>query len=212
MAYRSKTLVARLSLCGSLLFATSLWAAEIQLSPEGAAALEKGLDLQQQAKVLRDTADKKLEEDELVCAEKFLVNDCRNAAKASHLEQVRKARSMEAEGRGLERKARLEERNLKQKKLEADAAKNQVDLREREKAHAQEIQTLEAQRQRKLEQKAADIKDGGEKAAARRQRQEEKRAQHLQAVQEKLDKVDKKPAAEAAPQVTEGTSPAPAGQ
>lgn len=185
MEHRPKTLAIPLSLLLGLLLPQLALADASRLGPEGAATLARGQALQQQAAELRQQADRILAEEEQACASRLLVNDCRNQAKARHLEQVQEARRLDAEGRELEYQARVEERDLKQQQRDADAASQAEELARRQKLRDAEQQEREALRQRRLAEKEAKAAEGERKAAERRARQEKKQADHARRVAEK---------------------------
>ncbi|THF61993.1 hypothetical protein [Pseudothauera rhizosphaerae] len=73
---------------------------------------ERAERLNTEAKAIRDAADARFAAEEPACYERFLVNRCIRQAKDARLEEVRRARVLEAEARRLdlaERKRRAEE-------------------------------------------------------------------------------------------------------
>lgn len=155
---------------------TTAHAAEsVQLSPEGAAALEKGLALQQQATELRAQADTQLEAESRLCQKKFLVNDCITDAKARHLENIRAARQMDAEGRELEYQARQEERALKEQQRAGRSQLQEAGLPERQaerEAHRTEMERRAAQKQADKAAKAAERKATRERKQAKQRKKQ----------------------------------------
>lgn len=144
-------------------------------------ALEQGQNLQREAASLREQADRRLAEEETQCAQKFMVNDCRNEAKARHLDSVREARRLDAEGREQEYKARLELRAAKQHEREEEAARQAAELPARQDARAAERQQQEAAREKKRAEKEIQAR----KKAQKREKQAQKQAKHEAAAREK---------------------------
>ncbi|MDR2164267.1 MAG: hypothetical protein LBO79_01255 [Zoogloeaceae bacterium] len=175
----------------ALALALALWFSSVhadgsvQLSPEGAAALAKGLALQQQAVELRARANAELADETAQCPEKFLVNDCIARARTAHLESIREARRMETEGRDLEYQARLEERALKERQQADKARQKDVELPqravERETRHAGQA----ARRDKKLAEKDAKAKSGARKVAGRKAAYARKQAKQREKLEEK---------------------------
>lgn len=191
MEHRPQTLVACLKagfLVSLFAWAANVAAQEVQLPAETRARLEQGKALQAEGARLRDQAEQvRLREDE-ACARKFLVNDCRHDARERYLEQIRRARALEAEGGALERQARQEERELKRQQQEAEAATQARELPLRQQEQESLRQSREAERERRLLEKEAKAREGARTQAERRRRQEEKQAEHARKVHERMER------------------------
>ena len=123
MEHRSQKLAALLTLCLVALFAPSGHACAEEAAPmPQSAELETAQAMQTEAESLRKAADALLEEETAACAQKFLENDCRNAARKRHLESLRAARSLAAQGREMEYQARVKARESKRRERAAKAA------------------------------------------------------------------------------------------
>ena len=191
MEHRSQTLAARLRtglLTGLCCWTASLAAQDVELPPETRARLEQGLAMQEQAAGLRAEADAMKLREDAACAGKFFVNDCRAGVQDRYLEQIRRARSLEAEGSALERQARHEERELTRQQRAAEAATQARELPLRRQEQENLRQSRETERERRLADKEAKAREGAQAQAERRRRQEEKQAEHARKVQERMDK------------------------
>ncbi|MDR3158011.1 MAG: hypothetical protein LBU11_03150 [Zoogloeaceae bacterium] len=121
MEHRSQNLLALLILClAAQSGAARAWEAEP--APRNAVLLETAKTLQAEAESLREAADARFEEETAVCARRFLENDCRNAARKRRLESLRASRRLAAQGRKLEYRARVQERDAKREERAAKAA------------------------------------------------------------------------------------------
>ncbi|MDR2625006.1 MAG: hypothetical protein LBC37_01590 [Zoogloeaceae bacterium] len=121
MEHRSQNLAALLILCLAMLLSGAARAQEAEPAPQNATLLETAKTMQAEAESLRKAADARLEEENAVCARRFLENDCRDAARKRHLESLRASRHLAAQGRKLEYQARVQERDAKRKERAAKA-------------------------------------------------------------------------------------------
>ncbi|MDR0737385.1 MAG: hypothetical protein LBF51_11270 [Zoogloeaceae bacterium] len=123
MEHQPSKLAALLTLCLAALLALPDGAhAEEAASALPPAELETAKAMQAEAESLRKAADALLEEETAACARKFLENDCRNAARKRHLESLRAARGLAAQGRKMEYQARVKEREAKRRARAAKVA------------------------------------------------------------------------------------------
>ncbi|MDR1647320.1 MAG: hypothetical protein LBR88_04700 [Zoogloeaceae bacterium] len=164
-----------------------------RLSPDGAAALAQGLSLQQEAARSRTEADTRLTEENAACQHRFLVNGCIADAKKRHLETLRRAREMEAEGRDLEYQARTEERALKEAQRASDAAARTEALPQQEADVAARRAARALQRDKRLADKAAEARTGEKRVAARKTAYAKKQALHEKKLKKAAQNPRKKP-------------------
>ncbi|MCX8145285.1 MAG: hypothetical protein N3C59_03000 [Azovibrio sp.] len=192
MEHRSPSLATRLKagfFCVALGCASAGFAAQgVELPPETRARLEQGQALQKEAASLRAAAEAAKLREDAACARKVLVNDCRAGVKERYLEQMQRARTLEAEGGALERQARQEERELKREDQQARQARQAQELPMREQQQAALRQEREAERERRLAEKEAKARAGARAQAERRQRQAEKQARHAAKVEARMER------------------------
>jgi hypothetical protein len=139
--------------------------------------LAAGQRLREQAATLKAAADAQQAAEEAGCASKFLENDCRNAARARHLERINETRRLDAEGRELEYRARLLEREAKQEERAARQERHATELPQRLETRAAEQRAKEAASAEKQAKKAEKARQGAAKTAKRQARQAKKQAQ-----------------------------------
>jgi hypothetical protein len=208
MANRSLCLVACLSVI-ALSALSHAFAQEINSPTQEAAdapeesAQEEASPLpvtQDEAKSVREEAERELAAEREACGRKFFVNNCRNAAYERYLEKVELSRKMGIEARRVEaeqRKAGLEARRAQQ--AIDMAARKEEDARRTEEVAARQKER-EARYQASRAKRAAEQKERTQKAAAHREeakKREEKAALKRARLAEKKaarEKVQNEPA------------------
>ncbi|MDR0528363.1 MAG: hypothetical protein LBG69_01945 [Zoogloeaceae bacterium] len=134
--------------------------------------LERGKALQEEAARRRDAMEDSLAEETAQCDTRFFVNDCKNAARARYLEALEKTRSMEMEGRALERRWRLSRRAAQEEEREKENLKRATEDAGRAKTIAKQRAEQEARAARKKQDKAM-------KAEKKRAKREKRRKDAL---------------------------------
>lgn len=154
--------------------------------------LERAAILKAEAATRKQQADALLERRHKECAEKFLVNACREEASAEHLAAIREVRRLEGESQALERQAKREEAEERERARQADARQREAELAAREAevaAARQAAETAAAERRADKERQAAE---GARRKAAEAERQRQKRADHEARVAKKKQQAAEK--------------------
>ncbi len=129
--------------------------------------------LRERAKIMQETANTQLKEGEIACYQKILVNACLSEAKQTHIEEIKKVRSVEEQIRTLEEKNRRSALEAKTQEQGEKEEKRQV---EQEKS-AQQFRQNEAEKAAQRSEKQANKAKQAE--AARKKREEENAARQL---------------------------------
>lgn len=160
--------------------------------------LDKAAAMQAASQKQQAEADRLLAERNAVCAGKFLINDCRNAASREHVKTTREARRLDNDGKALEREVKKEQLAERKKQEAADAPKREAELQERqaEAAAARQIaaEKIAVSRAGK-EKKAAE---GEQRRAAAAEKQRRKQAEHDARVARKMREAEQRAAQAAA--------------
>jgi hypothetical protein len=142
--------------------------------------------LKEEAKAIRDAADARFAAEEPLCYERFLVNRCIRQAKDARLEQIRRARELEAEAHRLD----LAERQRRAVELgtQPNAAPLTPSAPTPDPLPVETDPAVEAQRE---ERDAAAARRQAEAAAARAEKDAERDARRAEAEAEAAQRAEK---------------------
>lgn len=142
--------------------------------------------MRSEARERQDAAARRLDEANAGCADKFLVNACRNAARDEYLGELREARRIDAEGRAMQRAVVSERLAERDREIAARPVPDDAELASRAAANSarraadeERIAALKARKERQAEagarRKAAEAeklrRKQAEDAARRSRRQ-----------------------------------------
>jgi hypothetical protein len=128
--------------------------------------LDKAAAMQAESKARHDEAEKLLEQQNLLCDKKFLVNDCQNAAHRDYLKTMQETRRQAIEGKALEREVKQEQFREREKQRLEEAPRHAAQLRVRQ---AETAMTRQATRERIAASQAAKAKKPPKASSAKRQ-------------------------------------------
>lgn len=199
MENRSLSVVAGLIVLLALPFAAL--AADGAMSAEQQAAwqvrLDKAAAMQAESKARQDEADALLVQKNEVCASKFLINDCRNAAAKEHLKTTREARRLEIDGKAIEREVKREQLSDRNRVQAEDAPRRAAELELRQAESMNARQAAEDKIAAARAAKAAKAAEGEKRKLAEAEKQRKKQADHDARVAKKVREAEQR-AAEAA--------------
>jgi colicin import membrane protein len=186
MDHRPLTLLGRLIMLLAISFAAL--ANDAGPSPEQLADWQQRLDqavaLQAEASAQRLAADKVLDEKNLACAKKFLVNACRDKARTEHLEVAKAARRLENEAKALEREVKKEQFADKEARRAAQAPQHEADLADRQRETEALRQEAESREATTRADKARKAEEGAKRKAAEAEKQRQKAEDHARKIRE----------------------------
>jgi colicin import membrane protein len=128
--------------------------------------------MQAESKVKQGAAKQLLEQKNLDCTHRFLVNACRDEAYRGYLKSVRENRRLENDGKALEREVKKEQAAERQKRVAEAAPERAAERQERE------VETAEARRA--SEEKAETTRAGKVQKSAEGVRHKAVEAEKLQ--------------------------------
>jgi colicin import membrane protein len=176
-------------------------AAESGVDAELQAAWQERLDraaaMQAESAARQAAAEKLLEEKYTVCAKKFLVNDCRNAAYKEYLKTTHETRRAENEGKALEREVKKEQVREREKQRAEEAPSRDTSLRLRQAETATARQATDEKIAASRASKAAKAAKGEQRKAADAAKYQKRQADHDARVAKKMRQAEQR-AAEAA--------------
>lgn len=188
MENRSLSVVA--GLIALLVLPFAALAADGAVSAEQQAAwqarLDKAAALQAESKTRQDEADALLEQRNEVCATKFLINDCRNAAAKEHLKTTREARRLEIDGKAMEREVKREQLSDRNREKAEEAPRRAADLELRQAESMNARQAAEDKMAASRAAKAAKAAEGQKRKIAEAEKQRKKQADHDARVAKKV--------------------------
>lgn len=188
MENRSLSVVA--GLIALLVLPFAALAADGSVSAEQQAAwqarLDKAAALQAESKARQDEADALLEQRNEVCATKFLINDCRNAAAKEHLKTTREARRLEIDGKAMEREVKREQLSDRNREKAEEAPRRAADLELRQAESMNARQAAEDKMAASRAAKAAKAAEGQKRKIAEAEKQRKKQADHDARVAKKV--------------------------
>ncbi|MFZ2972038.1 MAG: hypothetical protein WA049_05310 [Ferribacterium limneticum] len=199
MENRSLPVVAGLIVLLALPFAALAADGEVSAERQAAwqARLDKAAALQAESRARQDEADALLVQKNEVCASKFLINDCRNAAAREHLKTTREARRLEIDGKAIEREVKREQLGDRNRVQAEDAPRRaaELELRQAESMNARQVAEDKIAATRAA--KAAKAAEGEKRKLAEAEKQRKKQADHDARVAKKVREAEQR-AAEAA--------------
>jgi colicin import membrane protein len=163
------------------------------------ARLDKAAALQAESKARQDEADALLVQKNEVCATKFLINDCRNAAAKEHLKTTREARRLEIDGKAMEREVKREQLSDRNRVQAEEAPRRAADLELRQAESMNARQVAEDKMAATRAAKAAKAAEGEKRKLAEAEKQRKKQADHDARVAKKVREAEQR-AAQAAEQ------------
>jgi colicin import membrane protein len=173
-------------------------AADTAVSAEQQAAwqarLDKAAALQAESKARQDEADALLAKQNEVCASKFLINDCRNAAAREHLKTTREARRLEIDGKAMEREVKREQLSDRNRVQAEEAPQRAADLELRQAESMNARQAAEDKMAATRAAKAAKAAEGQKRKLAEAEKQRKKQADHDARVAKKVHEAEQRAA------------------
>jgi len=160
--------------------------------------LDKAAAMQAESKARHDEAEKLLEQQNLLCDKKFLVNDCRNAAHRDYLKTMQETRRQAIEGKALEREVKQEQFREREKQRVEEAPRHAAQLRVRQ---AETAMTRQATGERIAASQAAKAKkaaEGEQRKAANAAKLQKRQADHDARVAKKMREAEQRTAEAAA--------------
>lgn len=188
-------LIALAGLCGSLQAASEPDAA---LVADWTRRNTNAAEMKNEARQLKDSADRVLAEKNAACQEKFQVNACLAEAHREHSAQVTEARRLDNQARAQEREVRKEQLADRDARTLAESAQRESDLQMRQ------VETASARAE--AQQKEDELRAGKERAAVQGARRhaadaaklEKKQAAHAAKVARKKEEAARRDATEVA--------------
>lgn len=147
--------------------------------------LEQGAAMQAEGAARKAEATRVRADKQALCAKKFLVNACRNAAHQEYVTASREALRIESEGKAIERQVHQEQLAEKDRQRAAEAPRREEDLQHREAEIAGEQQAQEAKRAAAQAEKADKAERGARRKAEEAERLRRRQAEHDARVAEK---------------------------
>ena len=160
--------------------------------------MDKATAMQAESKARRDEADKLLDQQNILCDKKFLVNDCRNAAHREYLKTVEQTRRLSIEGKALEREVNLEQFRAREKQSEQEAPRHAAELRLRKANTAATRQATDEKIAASQAAKAKKTAEGEQRKAANAAKFQKRQADHDARVAKKLREAEQRTAEMAA--------------
>lgn len=175
-----------------------LSAAESGVSPEQQAdwdlRLEKAAALTAEGQARQQEAGRILEEKNIACRKKFLVNACLKKNDEEYTAVARQARQMTNEGKAIELQVKKEQLSDRDLRRQAEIPQREAELRERQAETAANRQattereaTIRADKEKKAE-------EGAKRKAAEAEKLRQRQAAHDARVAEKMQKTPVAPA------------------
>lgn len=140
--------------------------------------LERAAELKAEGKAYLAAADQVFEDRTLACAEKLLVNGCRNEARQVHIAAAKEARAIENRGKALELAVKKEQALDRDQRLAADLQQRDADLKARATDVRDDRQAASELRAKTLANKARRAEEGMSRKAAEAERLRQKQAAH----------------------------------
>jgi len=179
----------------SVIFVQSAWAQTADPAAQQPLSLEEAQALRVRAEILKSEAEKRYEVDKAACYQKFLVNDCLDAARKTYTKSLVEARELDKVGRDVEREAHRKEVEAKEAARAAEAPQRAAEQEAQVGRYRAEEAEKAAERQHKLADKAKQAEEGRRKTAAEQAARQEKLAKRAR---EDAERAAKKAAAAAA--------------
>ena len=196
MENRSLPVVAGLIVLLALPFAALAAGGEVSTDQQAAwqARLDKAAALQAESRARQDEADALLAQKNEVCATRFLINDCRNAAAREHLKTKREARRLEIDGKAMEREVKREQLSNRNRVQVEDAPRRAADLELRQAESMNARQVAEDKIAATRAAKAAKAAEGEKRKIAEAEKQRKKQADHDTRVAKKVREAEQRAA------------------
>lgn len=195
MENRSVQVVA--GLIGFLLLASgAAWAdeADPQKQADWQARMDRAAVMQAESREALASAEREYKAESLACADKFLVNPCRENAHQAYLKASRAARRAENEGKALERAVKKEQRDDLEARNAAEMPQRLAEQQARQASVATARQTAVAREAAQRESKARQAAAGERRKAADAEKAKQKQAAHEARVAEKKRSAERRAA------------------
>ena len=170
--------------------------------PERQAAWQERLDkaaaMQAESAARQAEAEKLLTQKYALCAKKFLVNDCRDAAYKEHLKTTEETRRLENDGKALEREVKKEQFSEREKQRVEDAQRRDADLPLRQVETASARRATDVKIAASRASKAAKAAKGEPRKAADTAKYQKRQAEHEARVARKIQQAEQRAAETAA--------------
>ena len=170
----------------------SAFPADLEATPEQQARLDRAEALKAEADSREQAAQKLLDEKKVVCARKFFVNDCLEAAEKAYRAESRAAQRLDNEAKAIERAVKREQRLARDQEYAEGAPQREEDRAERAAKVQESREAAEAKRSRILLRKAEKAEKGAQRKAAEEEKQRRKQAEHAAKQAEKAAKAKAK--------------------
>lgn len=135
-------------------------------SPPPSLSLEEAHAQRERAETLKSEAQQRYEREQADCRQKFLVNDCLEAARNRYTQTLNEARTLDKAGRDVERAAHREEVEAKEAQRAAEAPQRAAEQAAQAVAYRAEEARKAAERERKLAEKEKQAAEGRKRIAA----------------------------------------------
>ena len=149
------------------------------------ARLERAGELKADGAERKEAAKKRLAEQQALCANKFLVNDCRNRAQQEYVTATREGMKIENEGKAIERAVTREQLAERDRRTAAEAQQHAADLKNRERQVSAAHDADDARREAILVRKAARAEEGARRKAEEAKRLQQRQAEHAARIKAK---------------------------
>ncbi len=179
-----------------LLLSGAAWAddADPQQQADWQARLARAAALQTESRAALAEAEQVYKAAHEACADKFLVNPCREDAHQTYLKASRAARRSENEGKALERAVKKEQRDDLEARTAAEMPQRQAAQQARQAEVAAARQTAVAREAALRDTKAQQAAEGERRKAAEAEKLRQKQAAHAAHLAEKRREAERRAA------------------
>jgi colicin import membrane protein len=158
----------------SLSFSMIVWAQTPAYPQPQALLLEEAHTQRMHAEVIKSEAEQRYASEQAACYQKFLVNDCLEAARSRHTQSLNEARVLDKAGRDVEREAYRQEVEAKEARRAAAASQRAAEQQAQAEAYRAAEADKTAERERKLAEKTKQAEEGRKRIAAEQAARREK--------------------------------------
>lgn len=156
--------------------------------------LDKSAAMQAESAARQDAAEKLLAEQNALCTNKFLVNDCRNAAYKAYLKTTHETRRQDNEAKALERGVKKEQLREREKQRVEAAPQRGANLQLRQAETVTARQAMDEKIAASRAAKAAKAAQGEQRKAADAAKFQKKQADHDARVAKKMREAEQRAA------------------
>lgn len=157
--------------------------------------LEKAAALTAEGEARQQEAGRLLEEKNIACRKKFLVNACLKKNDEEYMAVARQARQMSNEGKAIELQVKKEQLSDRDLRRQAEMPQREAELRERQAETAANRQATAEREAAIRADKEKKAEEGAKRKAAEAEKLRQRQAAHDARVAEKMQKAPAAPAA-----------------